>query len=57
MEAAKKPKANKSKKGVKPTAAEPVVIVQLSLPPLELTLDTADGSGEINEASLQNIAE
>ena len=55
--APKKPKASKSKKGVKPTAPEPVVIIELSLPPLDLTLETTDGSGEINEAALQTIAE
>ena len=48
MKAAKNPKANKSKKGVKSTTADPVVVVELSLPLLELTLNTADGSGDIN---------
>ena len=52
-----KPKASKIKKGVKPTAPEPVVVIKLSLPALDLTLDTADGSGENNEAALQTIAE
>ena len=53
----KKPEASKSKKGVKQTAYKPVVIVELSLPPLDLTLDTTDLSEEINEVALQNIAE
>ena len=57
MKAPKKPEASKSKKGVKPTTPEPVVIVKVSLPPLYLTLKTTDGSGEINEAALQTIAE
>ena len=55
--AAKKPKASTVKKGVEPTAPEPVVIVELSLPPLELTLDIAGGSKEINEAALQTSTE
>ena len=57
MKAANNSKANKSKKGVKPTTADPVVIVELPPPLLELTLNTADRSGEINEAALQTIAE
>ena len=46
VRAPKKPKDSRSKKGVKPTAPEPVVIIELSLPPLDLTLYTTDGSGE-----------
>ena len=34
IKSAKKPKANKSNKGVKPSTADPIVIVELSLPPL-----------------------
>ena len=52
VKALKKPESSKSKNGVKPTAPESVVIVELSLPPLDLILDNTDGSGEIDEATL-----
>ena len=49
-------KKSKKSVGMEPTPA-PIDTIQLTAPPLEITLDIADGSGEINEGALQTISE
>ena len=55
LKGVKKPKAPKSsKRGNESVEME---TVELTLSPLEMTLDIADGSGEIDEVALQAVAE